>query len=127
MYIGIIILSIILIVYTSLVRKKTYHGKEELAKWLAFKRFLNDFGQFDNSKVSEVILREKYLVYAVVLNCAKNLIKTMDLQFEDFRLSNKVLINTSKDIHIDIRSKVINSSVDNVKEYISSIKNKIKN
>ena len=47
---------------------------------MAHKRFLEDFSRFNEKELPEVTLWDKYLVYAVVLDCADKLSKEMELK-----------------------------------------------
>ena len=90
-YIWLILMFIILIIYTILAKKKTLEGMDSFVKWKAFKKFLNDFGKFEKKELPEVILWEKYLVYATVLGCAKKLAKDMEIKVNDFDANSNYL------------------------------------
>ena len=57
----------------------------EYKKWMAFKKFLNDFGRFDEKELPEIVLWEKYIVYATVLGVAERLEKTMKIKINDYK------------------------------------------
>jgi uncharacterized membrane protein len=82
------IISSILIVISSLyvvaLKKRTKKGIEDFAKWKAFKRFLKDFGTFDQKDLPEIYLWDKYLVYATVLGVAKKVSKSMKIKIKDY-------------------------------------------
>ena len=56
---------------------------EHYKKWKAFRNFLSDFGRFDEKELPEITLWEKYLVYAHILGCAKNLEKQMKFKIKE--------------------------------------------
>ena len=64
--------------------KRTKNGMLEYKKWMAFKKFLNDFGRFDEKELPEIVLWEKYIVYATVLGVAERLEKTMKIKMETY-------------------------------------------
>lgn len=62
-------------VYVARIKKRTQYGSDEFAKWSAFKRFLEDFGNMKDYPLPGLIVWEHYLVYATSLKCAD---KVMD-------------------------------------------------
>lgn len=76
----IIILMIALIIFVVTRKFYTKKGADDYAKWMAHKRFLEDFSRFNEKELPEVTLWDKYLVYAVVLDCADKLSKEMELK-----------------------------------------------
>ena len=76
------IFSVIGVIYISFATRKSKTGIVEYKKWMAFKKFLVDFGRFNEKELPEIILWEKYLVYATVFGVAKNLEKTMKIKIE---------------------------------------------
>ena len=76
----IIVLVIALIIFVVTRRFFTKKGAEHYAKWMAHKKFLEDFSRFDEKELPEVILWDKYLVYAVVLDCADKLSEEMKIK-----------------------------------------------
>lgn len=78
------IILIIALIYFLVVKKRTKKGIEDFAKLKAFKRFLKDFGKFDDKDLPEVKLWDKYLVYATALGLSKKVSASMKLKFENF-------------------------------------------
>lgn len=113
----VIILAIILMIYTSNARRKTMKGAEEYKKWHAFKRFLEDFGTFDEKTLPEIALWEKYLVYAVVLGCADKLSKTMKLKIENMDLNEDLLLDTYMISHLHTLSRAVNTSISSARSH----------
>lgn len=54
-------------VATITLRRRTPEGRQRLAEWEAFERFLRDFSQLEEAPVGHLVLWERYLVYAVAL------------------------------------------------------------
>ncbi|HEX4978619.1 MAG TPA: DUF2207 domain-containing protein [Acidimicrobiales bacterium] len=52
---------------TIALRRRTPAGRQRLAEWDAFERFLRDFSQLEEAPVGHLALWERYLVYAVAL------------------------------------------------------------
>lgn len=77
-------LSIIFLIYTIFIKKRTKRGNEDYLKWKAFKNFLNDFGNFKVKELPEIILWEKYLVYATVFGLADQVEKIMNVKIKEY-------------------------------------------
>ena len=82
-----IILAIIFFIYSLAVYKKTQKGSEHYARWNAFKNFLNDFGAFDIKELPEIILWERYLVYATIFGLAETVEKSMNVRINEMDVS----------------------------------------
>ena len=95
-----LIIGVILISIINTMKKRNTYGSTEYKKWLAMKNFMNDFGNLDEKELPEIVLWEKYLVYATVLGCADKLQKTMEVKLKDMNLdmndtfSDILLMNT---------------------------------
>ena len=59
----------------------TEYGADQLMKWRAFRKFLLHFSSMDRSAVPSLVIWEHYLVYAVVLGVAKQVIDQLALVF----------------------------------------------
>lgn len=113
--IGLIALAsaLISLIYFLSFTKKTKKGNEHYLKWKALKRFMEDFGRIDKKDLPEIVLWEKYMVYAVSLGCADKLAKTMELRINEF--SEYDAMNMMYDMHMmrDMMyfNHVVNSSI----------------
>ena len=74
------ILSIILIIYLCISKKRTKEGNELYRKWMALKNFIKDFGNFEEKELPDIKLWEKYLVYAHIFGIADELRKQMEIK-----------------------------------------------
>ena len=88
----IIILMIFLIIFVITRKFYTKKGAEHYAKWMAHKKFLEDFSRFNEKELPEVTLWDKYLVYAVVLDCADKLSKDMELKMPNMDTTNTTYV-----------------------------------
>ncbi len=77
------VLGILFAVYVSLIKKRTKEGNEDYAKWKGLKKFITDFGNFEQRDLPKVVLWEKYLVYALVFKNAKKLARTMEIKVKE--------------------------------------------
>lgn len=91
-----ILLVIMFSIYLLVLNKRTRRGVEDYSKWKSFKKFLKDFGRFNEKELPEITLWERYLVYASIFGIADEVSKTMDIKFKE--INN---IDTSRDILLD--------------------------
>ena len=89
-------ITLIVIIYFASFKKRSENGAMEYAKWQAFKKFLLDFGRMEEKELPEIAIWNKYLVYATVLGCAKEVEKQMKIKMEAMNISS----NTSTDADI---------------------------
>lgn len=90
----VLIISIFGIVYFVVAKKRTIKGCEDYAKWMAFKKFLLDFGRFNDKEILEIHLWEKYLVFATVFGIADKVEKAMNMKIKELNYDEDT-INTS--------------------------------
>ena len=93
-WLGIIIIIIIIVLIIFVITRKFYtkKGADHYAKWMAHKRFLEDFSRFNEKELPEVTLWDKYLVYATILDCADKLSKEMELKMPNMDTSNTTYV-----------------------------------
>ncbi len=120
-YLAVIIIAIILLIYTAIAKKRTEKGALEYKKWKAFKQFLKDFGSLDEKSLPEIILWEKYLVYAVVLGCADKLSKTMKIKLENMNVDYTFSFDPITFTNLRIISHTVSSSISSARTYNSSL------
>jgi uncharacterized membrane protein len=76
-------LAIIMAVFAARLKRRTLCGNEQNAMWLAFKKFLQDFSRLDKAGLPSIVMWEHYLVYAISLGVAKEVIRQLPLVFGD--------------------------------------------
>lgn len=108
--------GIIFMIYLFAFQKRTRRGSEDYNKWMAFKRFLKDFGRFEEKDLPEITLWERYLVYASIFGISHELSKTMNLKLDqmkeynnndllyDYILYNNLSNNINRCIHTSINT-----------------------
>lgn len=96
---------------------RTSNGKEAFSKWLAHKRFLKDFSDFDEKDLPDITLWDKYLVTATVLGCADKVEKKMKMYITDtsqpdtnLLIYNSINISLTRELNTSIKTAVSNSS-----------------
>lgn len=75
--IPIIILGAVMVIYSSLFKRRTKYGNEQHKLWQGFKNFIEDFSQIKSAGITSIVIWEHYLVYAVSLGVADNIIRYM--------------------------------------------------
>ena len=85
-----IILAIIIMCLTATTHFRTEKGALEYNEWYALKHFMLDFGDMDVKELPEVSIWGKYLVYASILGCAKQLEKTMKIRIKDMEVNDSL-------------------------------------
>lgn len=76
-------IAIIFLIYTLAFTKRSKKGAEHFTRWKAFKKFLNDFGSFDTKELPEIVLWERYMVYATIFGLAEKVSKTMNVKIKE--------------------------------------------
>jgi uncharacterized membrane protein len=66
------------------INKRTRYGNEQKAKWTAFRNFLKDFSRLDKAGLPSIVIWEHYLVYAISLGVAKEVIKQLPLVISEY-------------------------------------------
>jgi uncharacterized membrane protein len=75
------IAGLILVIAGICLRRRTRKGSTHLKMWRAFKRFLLHFSNLDRAQIPSLIIWEHYLVYAVVLGVAKEVLDQLKVVF----------------------------------------------
>ena len=98
-------------------KNRTLKGKEEYSKWLAHKRFLKDFSNFDEKDLPEITLWEKYLVTATVLGCADKVEKKMKMYITDtsdvdtnLLIYQSINLGITRELNKSVRTAISNST-----------------
>lgn len=91
--IGTMPISAILIILNCIphfIMSKKFHtltdkGIEEAAKWKGLKRYMEDFSLLDEKEVPDLILWEKYLVFATVFGIADKVLKQLKVKYPELQ------------------------------------------
>ena len=79
--IALIVAGVIGLVFLSGMSRYTKKGLEQYNQWKAFRKFLTDFSLMDQREIPALVVWEHYLVYAIPLGVAKEVIKQLQLVF----------------------------------------------
>ena len=114
---GISIINIFYAIIWHKDKNRTNKGKEAYSKWLAHKRFLMDFSNFDEKDLPDITLWDKYLVTATVLGCADKVEKRMKMYITDpSQIDTDLLIyrnlnmGLTRELNKSIQKAISNSS-----------------
>lgn len=107
-----IMISIIFFIYCLIIDKKTNKGSEHYDKWKAFKNFLNDFGSFELKELPEIVLWERYLVYATIFGLAEAVQKSMNVKINELDITGTTYDYYPSFFYINL-GPTINSSINN--------------
>ncbi|NPV91279.1 MAG: DUF2207 domain-containing protein [Firmicutes bacterium] len=66
-------------------KRRSLSGQEDFARWQAFKRFLLHFSQMQRHEIPSLIIWEHYLVYAVTLGVAREVMSQLELVFPNMQ------------------------------------------
>lgn len=69
-------------------KRRSREAQEDLRKWQAFKRFLLHFSNMDRHEIPSLVIWEHYLVYAVTLGVAREVIKQLEVVFPNLQEDN---------------------------------------
>ena len=81
------IVNKILILYNCIIGKnfmRSKKGKEDVALWLSYERFIKDFSVMHSRNLEEKSLWGYYFAYALALGINKNVIKKFNLEYEKY-------------------------------------------
>lgn len=80
-----IIAGIIIFFVPRLFKRRSVTGQEDYVRWAAFKKFLEHFSEMQRHEIPSLIIWEHYLVYAVTLGVAKEVIKQLEVVFPNMQ------------------------------------------
>ena len=127
-WLGIIIIIIIIALIIFVITRKFYtkKGADHYAKWMAHKKFLEDFSRFNEKELPEVTLWDKYLVYAVVLDCADKLSKEMELKMPNMDTTDTTYVGYNPYMyHYFITSNIYSSINSGIHTAVASSRSSI--
>jgi len=75
--------GIVLLFFMILLRRRTHAGAQRHAEWEGLRRFLKDFSQLQDAPSGHMALYERYLVAAVALDVADDLIEALQVRIPE--------------------------------------------
>lgn len=116
-------LFVVMIIFSARISRRTQYGNEQKAMWGAFKNFLKDFSQMDKAVLPSIIIWEHYLVYAISLGVAKEVIQQLPLVINEYELNDGNLTymrSYGGYASLGILSNTLNRTVDTVNGAITN-------
>ncbi len=116
-------LFVVMIIFSARISRRTQYGNEQKAMWGAFKNFLKDFSQMDKAVLPSIIIWEHYLVYAISLGVAKEVIEQLPLVINEYELNDGNLTymrSYGGYASLGILSNTLNRTVDTVNGAITN-------
>ncbi len=107
-----LIVVILFFLWTICLYKKSVRGSEHYDKWRAFKNFLQDFGAFDLKELPEIVLWERYLVYATIFGLADKVQRDMNVRIKELGLQDFDTGYYPSFVYINL-GNTINNSINN--------------
>lgn len=86
--VALILASITLTITGAALQRRSVRGQNDYVRWKAFRRFLLHFSELDRHEVPSLIIWEHYLVYAVTLGVAQQVIKQLEIVFPNLEDQN---------------------------------------
>ena len=83
--VGFIVAGVIVVIIPLFFKRRSVSGQEDYVRWQAFRKFLLDFSQMETHEIPSLAIWEHYLVYAVTLGVAKEVIKQLELVFPNLQ------------------------------------------
>ena len=118
------ILLVVDIVLENKAKKKisvyTQKGIDEQDKWIALKRYMQDFSLLKEKEVPDLVLWEKFLVYATAFGISEKVIKQLKIVYPEYNnLDYSVYPNMYIFMHMDF-NKSFNSVSNSMSSTFSS-------
>lgn len=84
--ITLLLTSFALVIYSAILKRRSKYGVDQYKKWKAFKMFLKHFSRLSKAEIPSIVIWEHYLVYAISLGVAKEVLNQLKVTFrnEDF-------------------------------------------
>lgn len=83
-------------------------GLEEKYKWIGLKNYMEDFSMIDDREVPELVLWEKYLVYATAFGIADKVLKQIKIRYPELQ-DNDYMVNNMMITHAISNSTISRS------------------
>ncbi len=78
---GLVPATVVMFLVAVAMNRRSPSGQEDYVRWQAFRRFLLHFSQMERHTIPSLVIWEHYLVYAVTLGVAKEVMKQLELVY----------------------------------------------
>ena len=92
--------SILSKIISNRINVLTQEGVDEKNKWDAFKKYMEDFSMLDQKEIPELVLWEKYLVFATAFGISEKVLKQLKVVYPQIDDINSPIYSSFAYIHI---------------------------
>ncbi|MDR5659687.1 DUF2207 domain-containing protein [Serpentinicella sp. ANB-PHB4] len=89
MGIALIASGVIVLIVGITIHRRSPKGEEDYVRWMAFKKFLLHFSEMERHELPSLVIWEHYMVYAVTLGVAKEVMKQLQVVFPNLTDGNR--------------------------------------
>jgi uncharacterized membrane protein len=83
--VGLVFSGLLFMLMTVTIYRRSPKGEEDYVRWMAFKKFLLHFSEMKRHELPSLILWEHYMVYAVTLGVAKEVMNELQVVYPDLK------------------------------------------
>ena len=87
--IGFIFSGLLIFIIGFTLQRRSQQGEEDYVRWMAFKNFLLHFSEMKKHELPALIIWEHYMVYAITLGVAKEVMKQLQIVFPNLQEGNR--------------------------------------
>lgn len=128
MYVA-IIPSLIAMIYSCVLagryNRLTQKGTNEKEQWVALKKYMEEFSLIDEKTVPELVLWEKYLVYATAFGIADKVLKQLKVIYPQITDGEYMMSYGGTYMHLMYTTGIKNSLISSINTSVSSTYNSI--
>ena len=82
-FFGLMLAAVITLkVFKLFILKRSEQGNEEYSKWIAFKRWMEDYSVTKNYPIDSLVLWQDYLIYGLALGVSKKALSELPIKYE---------------------------------------------
>ncbi len=113
-----IIQFIVFTVLSSRMSQLTQEGIDEKEKWKGLKKYMEDFSMLDKREIPEIVIWEKFLVYATVFGIADKVLKQLKMVYPN--MSEELTMNNYAYMYLMMNTNFSNSFSNSISSSMST-------
>ena len=98
----------------------TQQGVDKKEQWTGLKNFMNDFSMMDQKEVPELVLWEKYLVYATAFGIADKVLKQLKVVYPQITDADYMNSNGYTYLYLMYHSNISNNFINSINTSVTS-------
>ena len=111
-------------IYTSKLYNKyntlTQKGTDEKEAWNGLKNFMDDFSMLDKREIPELVLWEKYLIYATAFGISDKVLKDLKIVYHELNDPNFMYSNNYMYLYLMTHNNLSNNFVHSINHSVTS-------